>query len=296
MNLDSRSSIAAASIATATAGASATFSNTGPSFGSHHHAGVRMTHRTRALRITGHLLSASLFTLALGAGQARANTTPLTQPPTSWEVEDFADSSIGNNGLPGTNPSGVWSYGFETTLGANFQLLTQPVQPDQYNPNLDIKGWMGNVGDPGIYHNVNVQPWDNGAYNYPYPITIPPRGVFLAPGSSCKFATLRFTAPYAGRYKINGQFDGLDGWSVNGLEQNVKVYILVNSNTVSPLYGGTVHTVAGQKTASFTPKTTAALAVGDTVDFIVGCGPNNDFWFGATGLRGVVQYAGKKRP
>ena len=240
------------------------------------------------------LLAGGVCALALCAGQARAQL--ITEAPTSWEVEDFADPSINNNGMPGTNPSGVWSYGYESVMGQNFQLLTQPVQPSTFNPNLDLNGWAGGPNDPGIVHNVNAQPWNNSAYNYPYPITIPPRGVVVGPSPACEFSVVRFTAPYAGRYKINGQFDALDGHSVNGLEENVVVYMVVNNVTTPPFYSGALHPVVGQKTASFTPKVTGMLAAGSTIDFIVGCGPNSDFWFGSTGLRGVVQWTGKKHP
>ncbi|HEY1615395.1 MAG TPA: hypothetical protein VGF97_17065 [Rhizomicrobium sp.] len=214
----------------------------------------------------------SLGLFALSTGQSMATTTP-----TSWDVaSEFTDATNGT--------SGVWSYCEEATLNASCTLL--PVVTNPYSGN--ILGWTNAAGYPIVEHNVNQTSYvATGAGG---PVTFAPHGMMMHPGANCEYAVARFTAPYTGKYKISGQFFGLDD---NGSETTADVHISVNSalhfNGSVNLNNATTHF------SSFTVQNGITLAAGNTVDFQVGCG-GDGYGYDSTGLNAIVEfYKAKKR-
>ena len=220
-------------------------------------------------------LAALLFlsaTLGAVATQAFAATTP-----TSWDVASEFDDQA--------NPaSTVWSYGEEPTLNGPFTLLTTPLNASAGN----VLGWTNASGFPLVDHNVNPFPYVAGST---FPVTLQPHGLQMhpGPGPNCAYAVARFTAPYSGKYKISGQFFGLDD---NLTQTTTDVEISVNS--APPVFTGTIDLNTPAHSASFTT-INATLAAGDTVDFQVGCGPSGDYSFDSTGLNAVIEATAKKK-
>jgi hypothetical protein len=147
------------------------------------------------------------------------------------------------------NPNSVWSYGFTTSVGGLFSLLTIP-GTTFFSGEV---GWFGPIpggSAPG------------------FPLVVAPPGVIpdvldMGPGPS-SYTVVRWTAPSRGRWDVVGQFFGTG--STTG-----DVHVLRNGTPVfdSPLNGSEI--------APFSLGIDAAP--GDTLDFVAGPGPggNNDF-------------------
>ena len=229
--------------------------------------------------LTIHPLSRNfLVVIAVSAALgSAANTARAATTPTSWDVASEFDDQ--------TNPGPtVWSYGEEPTLNGAFTLL-----PTVYNPAAgNVLGWTNATGFPLLGHNVNPFPYVVGSS---FPVTLAPHGLQMhpGPGPTCAYAVARFTAPYSGKYKISGQFFGLDD---NLTQTTTDVEISINSNP--PVFTGTIDLNTPAHFASFTT-INATLAVGNTVDFQVGCGPSGDYNFDSTGLNAVIELLKKKK-
>jgi hypothetical protein len=154
-----------------------------------------------------------------------------------------------------SNPNGVWSYGFSTTLGGALVLDDENIQ--------DSSGLY-------IWRNAGQEP--NGpsfAFN-PTASTITITGVTedlvwnpyqlsMDPGSAGQYCVLRLNAPESGEYQIQGAFSSVDQY----FGAKTDVHILLNGTSFfdSEVYGTTSVTDFDQ---------TIQLNAGDVVDFAVG--------------------------
>jgi len=66
------------------------------------------------------------------------------------------------------------------------------------------------------------------------------------------------------------------------------VHISLSTAPTSPIYNNVIDVGAGLTSASFTTLN-AALPLGGTIDFQVGCGKNGDYFFDSTGLNVVIE-------
>ena len=162
---------------------------------------------------------------------------------------DFSGSS---------NPNGVWSYGWSTSLGENLIL-------DTYETNSLYGGLTAWLGMPGPGGNPYASPYV--AYNgTATSIVISVNNVYqpgqlaMVPGFTNDYAVTRFTAPSGGTFGIAATFSGL-----SRLGDAVYVYVLHNG---SPIFSSSVFGSPSPTSYSVTTN----LAAGDTIDFVVATG------------------------
>ena len=174
---------------------------------------------------------------------------------------DFSSSS---------NPNGVWSYGYSTTLGGTFNLYTE--NGDFPNPNGSLTGldyWGQNIGlhNPAVIHNgTGSTILINGTATYQ------PGQLGLHPGPDGEDSIVRFTVSTAATYSLSSSFAGIDT-----VGTTTDVYVLLNG---ASLFDGLINGFGAN--ASYSQ--TLALASGDEVDFVVGYGTNHTYFFDSTGL------------
>jgi hypothetical protein len=220
--------------------------------------------KRRAIALTGRaglLISAAGVVAALSGGISLAGVVP-----SSWEVaSEFNDT---------TNPSGVWSYGYKTTLNGSFTLYTANYSRN----NGQMYGWGALTGE--VTHNIYpyIVP-DSGSDT----IVWPAHALDFVPGTSCEYAVLRFTAPKSGKYRISGAFYGLDNDSTG---TTTDVEILVNNG--SPVFTANIDVGNGSPKAPFT-SLNVVLKKNSTLDFQTGCGSNGTYLFDHTGLNAVIE-------
>jgi hypothetical protein len=163
------------------------------------------------------------------------------------------------------NPSGVWSHGWQSALGGDFNLLT--VARTLPGPNgVPVQIWSITASStPAIYHNAttNTVVSDGGQGTYP-PGT---SWYYAGAGNPQNFCVVRFTTPPGGgTYNIrtaawpayNGFIQGDTDFHV--LHNGVEIF----GQALPP--GGS---------AGYTNSLT--LAAGDTIDFAIGRGADDNY-------------------
>ena len=172
-----------------------------------------------------------------------------------------------------SNPNGVWSYGYSTSLGGSMTLHQEHAQLD-----MGLYSWRTSTSGydvPGIFYN----PTESTIVYTPNPeanMVWNPHQTSLHPGPNGEFSILRFTPPEDGRFQLQGQFSSVDQY----YGAQTDVHILRNGASIFEGY------IAGPtSTAPFNDS--LQLAVGDQLDFVVGIGLYSFGW-DSTGLDLVV--------
>jgi hypothetical protein len=166
----------------------------------------------------------------------------------------LADDAAGDFSL-GSNPNGVWSYGWSTTLGSVFNLDTSNTNAAFGRSGLS--GWLGNQiseGDPMVVHNGTANP-----IFVPGATTIQPGQLALNPYTN-KYAVLRWTAHSPGAFSITATFSGL-----SSVGDSADVHILLDGASI---FSSTVNGSPSPATYSGV----RSLVAGDHIDFAVGFG------------------------
>jgi hypothetical protein len=165
------------------------------------------------------------------------------------------------------NPNGVWSYGYENTLGGTLNLY------DVKSTSNGIQYWNSSTvnvtGDPTVFYNPTNSSITVGSY------TLPAHTNAFHEGSLDQYSVYEFTAPVAGSYTLASSYGRIDTGGTD-------VHVLLNGNTASQLF--TTILAPGIKNADVY-NTTLGLAAGDRVDFAVGWGPNQNYFFDSTAIR-----------
>jgi len=152
-----------------------------------------------------------------------------------------------------SNLNGVWSYGWEQTLGSGFTLDTyQGVSGDTSYWSSGLTGGQ----PPGVYHNSEGVPVPFSTLVWP-----PNTGLLMHPGSLGESSVVRFTAPSSGEYIISQDFTIQDT-----LPQNPKNVNVLENN--SPIYNAILNPAYPSGTGFNTE--TVNLSAGATIDFVVG--------------------------
>ncbi len=157
------------------------------------------------------------------------------------------------------NPHGAWTYGYTATRGAEFHLMEVKRTDD---PNLEI--WSGTSSGPHIIHNRS------GLTQSYVTITQPPLVLNLDPSFDGRNAVVRWTAPAAGAYQVEGRFEALD---------NTTTDPAILQNSTNTLFSADI--TSANRRADFSFGVT--VAAGDTIDFSVGQGTSGSL-FDSTGL------------
>lgn len=161
------------------------------------------------------------------------------------------------------NPNGVWSYGWKSSLGGSFELLSFPGTYPLENA-VPVRGWsLASLAYPPlVQHNGTAQTGlhDSGQCVWP-PGTV----IFTAgyDGTPKNFGVIRFTVPsdQGGMYLLESAVRSyLDGTRSGDADYHV----VVNGGEVFGSF--LLPCSAGGYTNLL------SLAVGDTVDFVVGRG------------------------
>ncbi len=181
------------------------------------------------------------------------NTNQVPEPPASVTYNLGRDFAL-------ANPNAVWSYGYQSAVGAEFRLMNsqQTVSGDD---GATVLLWHFQSA-PAIYANTNSSSTVSGGETYP-PQTA---WCYAGPeGSDRNFAVMRFTVPAAGagKYLVSSAVaprisSGGDDSDFRVAQNGVELF--------SQFLGAT-------ESGGYTNLLT--LQSGDTIDFLVGRGANN---------------------
>ena len=160
-----------------------------------------------------------------------------------------------------SNPVGVWSYGWTSTLGSSFKLFTNR------SSSSGSDFWFGNQPPLGA----------NPGYPTVWRSTAVPNDMLLEhPGPAGEYAVLRWTSPIDQTISVSAEFTAQDPHPTS-----TDVHLLLNGvSLLNGLINGASDKVSFLQAVSFQQ--------GDKLDFAVGYGSNSNYLFDATGIRATV--------
>jgi hypothetical protein len=204
------------------------------------------------------MIATSLRTCCAALVFLASTATAVRAGPVYDAAADFSFTS---------NPNGVWSYGYETTLGGAFNAysLTTVVNT------IDFWHLNGPNQTPNVGYNPNP-----GSVTFAS-TTFLPGQVTAHPGSNHELSVIRFTAPNSGFYQLTSDFN-MRSW---GGTTSTDVHVLLNN---AGLFNSTV-TGFGSVAAFNVPF--LSLNAGDRVDFVVG--DNGNYLGDTTQLRARLE-------
>lgn len=220
--------------------------------------------RTKAFRVgTLGILAKLMLFGAMAMTMARAQTLTSVHEtgtiPTYDAVKDFSLTS---------NPNGVWSYGWVSSLGAPLNFYTfgdyscPPPNVPLWHTQQDC-GLQAYIGHNDTDQLICYDTW-----------CLPPRYLQAHPGAHRELTVVRWTAPSSGDFLIQGQFVGLDCTPVKA-----DVHVVLNST--STLQSGPLNSC--HLPLSF--RQTLTLVAGDTVDMMIGTGPDHNSTYDTSGIQ-----------
>jgi hypothetical protein len=200
------------------------------------------------------LLFGSVFVLRCpGAGFAQ------TQPTADYDaVRDFSITS---------NPNGVWSYGWLSSLGPPLNLYTVTDSTTFSGLSAWLATGMSMYAPPLVGHN------DTDATLCYLSFCVPPGYLHLHPGVNNELSVVRWTAPISGTFFLQG--------AVRGLDAITTTRFLAVLNSEGHLFSATV---TGQNPPVFFHRT-LTVSAGDTIDFLVTFGQNHSYFNDSTGIQ-----------
>lgn len=209
------------------------------------------------------LLSTVLFNSLL-LGSAFVLLSPqagfaLTRPAADYDaVRDFSITS---------NPNGVWSYGWQSSLGSPLNLYT--VTDSTTFPGLSawLETGMTMYAPPFVGHNDT-----QGTVCY-RAFCVPRGYLHIHPGANNELSVVRWTAPTSGTFFLQG--------AVRGLDAITSTNFLAILNSERHLFGTTVTNFMSP--VSF--HRTLTVSAGDTIDFVVDFGNNGSYFNDSTGIQ-----------
>ena len=192
-------------------------------------------------------------------------STALVGKSATWEaVADFASTNTADQ---------VWQYGATEVDGSGFTLYTR-LQVDQ-TPGLT--SW-----DDSRFEGIVIKNTTGADRRYNDCTHHQADVLNLHPANNGRKSVVRWKAPVAGTYLVDGRFQDLDFTTTD-------VSIIQNQNTAQPLFSDLISDSTCNATAVTKPFSLAVtLNAGDTLDFRVGRG-NNDYFYDSTGLAIVIR-------
>jgi hypothetical protein len=179
----------------------------------------------------------------------------------SHEALHAANYNIGSGFSATSNPTadGIWRYGWSETLTSPMILYSQP----------------GTSGVLQTWHDAAFGLIPRAAHNPTNQLQgfWPPDAVGLEPGAGGEYSKARFTVPETNVYYIALEFAGLD-------DATTDVHVIHNNN-LPTLFSGEI-----QRAGAIQEYFPAGILFyeGDTIDFVVGYGANNDNQSDTTGV------------
>lgn len=175
----------------------------------------------------------------------------------------------------------VWQYGYTDVSGSGF---TSYASPSVTSDDGSRKSWLKSDSDMGVVLNTTGHDLQYNIYtNQPADVL----GLF--PGNDGRKTIVRWTAPEAGTYLVFGKFEGIDHTTSDAsIVQNGSIAqpILFSPNDASG-----VNYIDGQGTTKVFAIPVVANA-GDTLDFRVGWGDNNEYSYDGSGLAAKIYRIG----
>jgi hypothetical protein len=182
-------------------------------------------------------------------------------------VASAATYDISNDfSLTNGNPNGVWTYGYETTLGSAL------INYDKPSVIGGLQFWQSTAvqvaNDPTDFNNQTNSPITFGSF------TLPANTAAFHPGELDQYSVYRFTAPTAGIYNLSTTFGRLDqgGTDVHILLGNVDLF--------------TSQLNAGNTSANYS--NSFVLGANEFIDFAVGYGADGNFSFDSTSINATI--------
>lgn len=176
--------------------------------------------------------------------------------------------------LSGSNPNGVWSYGWSSTLASALTLYSHNYLTTQDCPSSTYRAWndpSNNRGfTPAVIKNIGLSCSNTN-------VDVPAGALTQHFGgwSGAAYSHILFTAPFTGTYDVAITFTGRQ----NGLNSDVNV--LVNGTSVlTGLMRANLQTVLYSATLT--------MAGGETIDFATGPGTRSGLHPGHVGLSGTI--------
>lgn len=175
------------------------------------------------------------------------------------------------------NPHKDWTYGYKKKIGG--ALIKYKDKTDKWYGNPKVVGWVvktqGVAGEPVVLKNISNKNQQAGGMN------LEAWQLGMHPGPKGEYSVVRWTAPSAGRYSIDGSFEALD----TEVGTTTDVYVLHNNKQIWTI------SISGKKSAE--SKANFELAVekvekGDTIDFAVGYGSNRNYYYDSTALKAAI--------
>ena len=188
-----------------------------------------------------------------------------------------ADFSLVNN------PNGVWQYGWSSSLGSAFNLLTKTDQVCSGTIDRWLISVQGNpyLNNPAVGHNNTGSTLNCGSGQHSADKLV------LAPGPSGQYSIVRWIAPQAGTYSIDAVFAGLDFVGPTTTD----VHVLYNGTS---LFSNLINGFGNASAKSLA--TTLSVAANDIIDFAVGFGSNRNYGFDSTSLDATISSATPTQP
>ena len=212
-------------------------------------------------------------TLHLALATAIASILSLTAFSTPTQAFTF---NAANDFSTTDNPNNPWQYGWSWTLGGNFNLSTNSTH---LTPTLDL--WIDQETHPhlSVYHGAIFHNSTEEVNNSHSTITLQPNQLALHPGYRGEYSILRWTAPETKTYSLSSVFSGLDHVGPTTTD----VHVLHNGTL---LFSDLVNGFGVTSSKSFSA--TQTIEAGDTIDFAVGYGTNQNYWFDSTGIDATI--------
>jgi hypothetical protein len=193
-------------------------------------------------------------------GAARATTYDIST--------DFSTAS---------NPNGVWTYGFSTTLGGTLTLYDQPTTDVS-----GIQNWRSSTVQSSLVPEDFNNPTGGAVTTCTGCIALPAHTAAFHPGQHGEFSAYRFTAPSAGIYLLSATFVGIDHGGTD-------VHILDNGTEI---YSANIATQGDSSSHS----ETRTLLLGETIDFAVGVGIDGTYYYDSTSINGSLTLSAIPEP
>ena len=171
------------------------------------------------------------------------------------------------------NLTGVWRYGWSPTLGDNFTPYNTRAK---FTSTIDF--WSQDNMSSSVLATVSHN--STGSIDNSHPtITFQPNQLAFHPGANGEYSIIRWIAPETENYSLAATFTGLDHVGPTTTD----VHVFHNGNL---LFSDLINGFGDASAKSLS--TNGIVEAGDIIDFVVGYGSNQTYWYDTTGLEATI--------